>query len=116
LRIADNNGGEMVELFEFVPLGEDKYAFQTLHERAIVEYKDGKITSFTYSLNERTKEKAYNPDTDSIFPNGTGVDKAWASKSGENGYEQFITFDGAKLQISAVDFTGDKLNDEINIE
>jgi hypothetical protein len=115
LRIVDYNGGELVELFEFVPLGGDKYAFQTLHERAIVEYKDGKITSFTYSLNKRTKEKAYNPDTDSIFPNGTGIDKAWASKSGENGYEQFITFDGAKLQISAVDFTGDKLKDEIDI-
>lgn len=116
LRIAEINGGEVMELLEFVPLGEDKYAFQTLYERGIVEYGDGKIASFTYSLNERTKESAYKPDADSIYPNGTGVDKAWASKSGQDGYEQFITFDGTKLHISATDYTGTKLKTEIDVK
>jgi hypothetical protein len=75
-----------------------------------------KITSFFYSLNKHTKESAYNPDTDSIFPNGTGVDNAWVTKSGEDAYEQFITFDGAKLKISATDFTGNRLKTEIDVK
>lgn len=116
LRIAETNGGEVTELLEFVPLGEDKYAFQTLYERGIVEYSDGKIISFIYSKNEQTKESAYNRNADSIYPNGTGADEAWVSKSGEDGYQQFITFDGTKLHISATDFTGSKLKTEIEVK
>lgn len=115
VRIIDKDG-EIVEFFEFVPLGEDKYAFQTLYERGIVEYKDGKISSFIYSVNTRTKESAYSPNADSIYPNGTGADEAWVSKSGEDAYDQFITFDGTKLKISAMDFTGTRLKVEINVE
>lgn len=114
VRVIEKDGSDMVEFFEFVPLGADKYAFQTLYERAIVEYKDGKIISLTYSVNTRTKELAYNPKTVSIYPDGKGADTAWASKSGEDKYEQFITYDGTKLKISATDFTGKRIKVEID--
>ena len=116
LRILDKDGSQIADYFEFVPLGGDKYAFQTLYERAVVEYKEGKITSLIYSRNTTAVEKAYSPDADSIYPNGTGLDDAWASKAGEDTYEQFITFDGTKLDISAVDYTGTKLNAEIIVK
>jgi hypothetical protein len=115
LRIVDINGAEKVELFEFVPLGGDKYAFQTLYERGIVEYRDGKVTSFIYSLRPRTKESAYNPDADSIYPDGSGADESWVSKLGEDAYEQFITYDGARLKISATDFMGNKIKIETGV-
>ncbi len=115
LRILDINGAEKVELLEFVPLGGDKYAFQTLYERGIVGYRDGKVTSFIYSLRPRTKETAYDPDADSIYPVGSGVDESWVSKLGEDAYEQFITYDGTRLKISATDFTGNKIKIEIGV-
>lgn len=112
-RILDKDSGQIAEFYEFIPLGNDKYALQSLYERAIVEYKDGKITSFIYSINTRSKESAYKPDAVGIYPNGTGADEAWVSKAGADKYEQFITFDGIKLKISAVDFTGARLQFEI---
>ncbi len=115
LRIVDINGGEKAEMLEFIPLGGDKYAFQTLYERGIVEYRDGKVTSLTYSASIRTKESAYDSEADGIFPDGKGVDDTWVSKLGEDAYEQFITFDGSKLKISATDFTGNRIKIEIGV-
>lgn len=115
LLLADNDGGEMKELYEFVPLGGDKYAFQTLFERGIVEYKDGKIISFIYSLNKRDKASAYDINKDSIYPNGQGTDEAWVAKNGEDSYEQFISYNGNKLKIAANSFMGDRLKAEIDL-
>lgn len=116
LRLIDTDGGEVLELYEFIPLGGDKYAFQTLYERAIVEYKDGKITSFIYSLNKRDKSQAYNSDSDSIYKKSSGVDEAWVSKAGEDTYEQFISYDGTKLKIAADSFSGERLKAEIKAQ
>lgn len=89
----------MVELYEFVPLGGDKYAIQTLFECGIVEYKDGKIISFIYSLKKRDKALAYVINKDCIYPNGQGTGETWVSKNGEDSYEQFISFRGINLKL-----------------
>lgn len=116
LRIFDKDGAQIADYYEFVLLGADKYAIQNLYERAIVEYKDDKIASLIYSLRPRTNESAYKPDADSIYPDGKGIDDAWVSKLGKDKYEQFITFDGTKLQISAADFTGKKVSLEMEVK
>ena len=116
LRILDIDGGRNVEMFEFVPLGQDRYAFQTLYDRGIIGYKDGKVNSLIYSANERSDESAYDPDRDSIYPEGKGVDDTWVSKANKGTFEQFITFDGTKLSISAKDFTGTELKANIDVK
>jgi len=113
LSLVDKNGKELLEFFEYVPLGNDRYAFQTLYERAILTFRDGKITSLVYSLKPRSNESAYGPDTDNIFPDGTEADDAWVIAAGKDAFEQWIVYDGKKLQISAVDFTGTKLEYEM---
>lgn len=115
LRLVED-GEEVKELFEFVSLGSDTYAFQTLYERAIVEYKDSKIISFVYSLNKRDPLLAYHMETDSIYPYGEGVDETWVSNAEEDSYEQFITYDGTKLVISADSFFGERLKVEIDVK
>lgn len=116
LRLVDKDGGQLVELYEFVPLGGDKYAFQTLYERGIVEYKDGKIISLIYSLNKRDKELAYDINKDSIYPSGQGTDEAWVSKYGEDSYEQSISYNGNTLKIVADSFMGGRLKAEMNVD
>lgn len=116
LRLTDIDGGEAFELYEFVPLGGDKYAFQTLYARAIVEYKDGEIISFIYSLNKTDKTLAYNFTSDSIYGKSGAVDEAWVSKAGEDSYERFISYDGAKLKIAADNFMGERLKAEIDAQ
>jgi len=113
--ITDVNGKDMVEFYEFVPLGNDQYAFQTLYERAMITYKDGYVSSFIYSLKPRTSELAYNPKIDNIYPNAASVNEAWVLASGEDTFDQMIVFDGTKLSISATDFTGSKLTFDMNV-
>lgn len=106
LRLIDTDGGQMLELYEFVPLGDDKYAFQTQNERAIVEYKEGRIVSFIYTLN-RSEDFVYQADTDGIFGECEGIDEAWVLAKGEENYDQFLVGKDGKLYISAVSFTSD---------
>jgi hypothetical protein len=103
-------------MLEFVPLGQDRYAFQTLYERGIVGYKEGKVTSLIYSVKKRMKETAYDPKAGSIYPDGKGANDSWVSNSGEDAYEQFITYDGSKLKISATDFMGNVLKIDIDVK
>lgn len=116
LRLTDNDGGEAFELYEFVPLGGDKYAFQTLYARSIVEYKDGKVMSFVYSLNKTDKALAYNSDSDGIYGKGAAIDEAWVSKNSEDSFEQFISYNGTKLKIAADVFTGERVKAEIDAQ
>lgn len=116
LRLTDIDGGEAFELYEFVPLGGDKYAFQTLYARAIVEYKDGKIISFVYSLNKTDKTLAYNSETDGIYGKSGAAGEAWVSKAGDDSYERFVSYDGTKLKIASDIFTGERLKAEINVQ
>jgi hypothetical protein len=108
LRLTDTDGGQVLEIVEYLPLGNDRFAFQTQYERAVVEYKDGKITSFVYSLRERVSENAY-ADADSIYKSGAAFDEAWVTADGKDSYEQYVTYDGTTLQIDASSFMGDRL-------
>ena len=116
LSLVDKDGKDYAEFFEFVSLGQDRYAFQTLYERAVVSYRDGEITSLAYSLKPRSRELAYQPGKDPVFPDGNGVADAWVLAAGEDAFEQLIAYDGAKLQLSAVDFTGTKRTYEVNVQ
>lgn len=116
LRLTDIDGGQAIEFFEYVPLGGDKYAFQTLYERAIIVYKGGKITSFVYSLNKRNNEYAYNADADGIYGKSAGIDEAWVSQAGEDSFDQFISYDGTTLKIAADSFLGTRLKTDIQVQ
>lgn len=113
LRLIDTDGGEVLELYEFVPLGGDTYAFQTLYSRAIVNYKDGKIMSFVYAQKTMDEALAYSAESDGIYGKTAGLDEAWVSSGGADSYEQFITYDGTTLKIAADSFMGDRLTVEI---
>jgi len=116
LRLIDKDGGEVVEFYEFVPLGAGKYAIQTLYARAMVEYKDGKLASFVYTMNKTDKALAYNAQEHGIYENGGAVDETWVAKAEEDSYDRYIDYDGAKLKISANTFMGERLNTEINAQ
>lgn len=116
LRLVDTGAGETTDLYEFVPLGSDRYAFQTLNSRAVVEYKDGKVKSFAYSLNKYDNSLSYDPDSDGIYGKGAIADEAWVSKLGEDNFDRLITSDGTKLKISAAGFTGEKVQAEIEVQ
>ncbi len=116
LRIIDKDGSEVVEFYEFVPLGTDKYAIQTLYARAIVEYKDGKINNFVYTMKKIEKALAYNAQEHGIFENAGAVDAAWVAKADTDSYERYIAYDGTKLKISAITFFGERLNTEIDAQ
>jgi hypothetical protein len=116
LRIVDTDGGEVVELFEFVPLAPDKFVFQTRFTRTMVTYRDGKVESFLFSQNESQKELAYGADTDGIYPNGGGADDSWVSAAGEETYGQFLVFDGDTLSIAADTFMGERVTFAIGVE
>lgn len=115
LRLVETDeSGAAREYFEYVPLGADKYAFQTLYDRALVEYKDGKVFSLIFSRKDSGDSEPYDPDKESIYPNGSRVNEAWASGAGADKSENFITYDGIKLHIATVMFTGERLKMDIN--
>jgi hypothetical protein len=107
LRLVETDGDRVIELFEFVPLGGDTYAFQTISERAVITYREGKITAFAYSL-LKSGADGYDPDTDGIYTKG-GLNEAWVMELGEDGYQQLVTYDGAVLKIHAESFFTGKL-------
>ena len=77
-KIDAKDGNDTVKaMIEFLPLGENKYAIQSLTERAIVTYKGGVITNAVYSKNIYNVdytgalsdiEVLYNIYEDSIYP------------------------------------------------
>ena len=111
MRMVEKTDGEVTEFFEFIPLGSDKYAFQTNTERGIVNYKDGKTLSFVYTkLNPKDRE--YSSQSDSIYPSGAGASIEWVAAKGEDGYEQYLNFDGEYIKLS-VEFFGDRTKTQI---
>ncbi|OPZ48076.1 MAG: hypothetical protein BWY95_01064 [Bacteroidetes bacterium ADurb.BinA104] len=114
LRLAEMDGDRVAELFEYVPLGGDTYAFQTISERAVVTYQGGQITGFTYSL-LKSETAVYSLDADGIYDK-TGLDAAWVTSAGEELFEQLITYDGTILKIYAESFfTGSRITADINV-
>lgn len=114
LRLVETNDDRVDDLLEFVPLGGEKFAFQTKSERAVVTYKDGKITAFSYSLLQ-SETGEYSPDADSIFDR-SGLDEAWVMASGEERFSQRVTYDGAVIKIYAESFfTGSRVSADIKV-
>lgn len=114
LRLVETNGEFVSELIEFVPLGEDRYAFQTLSERAVITYKDSEITAFAYSL-LKSEMAGYDPESDGIFKK-TGLNEEWVMAAGENSYSQRVTYDGTVLKIHAESFfTGSIVSADISV-
>ena len=114
LRLVEMDGDRVAELFEYVPLGGDTYAFQTISERAVVTYQGGQITGFTYSL-LKSETAVYSLDADGIYDK-TGLDAAWVTSAGEDLFEQLVTYDGTILKIYAESFfTGNRITADINV-
>jgi len=114
LRLVEMGGDSVIELFEYVPLGGDTYAFQTISERALVTYQGGQITGFTYSL-LKSETAVYNSEADSIYDK-SGLDTAWVTAAGEDLFGQLITYDGTILKIHAESFfTGSRVTADISV-
>ena len=93
--------------YEFVDLGNDKFAYQTDRERAYVEYKNKEVVSFEYSTGGNNDAAA-----DSIYPGG-GVDAGWVTTGGASAYAQVYSFKSGVLKIDATLPSGDRVAVEI---
>ena len=80
-----------------------------------MEYRGGKVISLIYSRKDGGRSEPYDPDEDSIYPNGGGVNDAWASGAGAEKSDEFITYDGSKLHIAKVIFTGERMKMDISV-
>ncbi len=80
IRYEQRIDGELDEFYEFIALGNDRYALQGITDRAIVTYKDGQITEVLHSVNK------YEMDYDTRMPKEGSVfydpeaDSAWGRK------------------------------------
>ncbi len=113
LRSIGKENGEENGLYEFINLGEGRFAYQTNNERAVVVYRDNAVQSFVYSAKD-SQEPAYTSAADSIFPDGSGADEAWVTKEGADNYPQVYTFEEGVLKMEATPMMGDKLSVEIS--
>lgn len=111
LRMVEKTDGKVTTFFEFIPLGSDQYALQTRTERGIVNYKDGKVLSFVYTMLYYDGNE-YNSESDSIYPSGSGANIEWAASKGEDEYSQYIKFDGKNFKINVQTF-GERVKVEI---
>ncbi len=113
LRMVERTDGKITEFFEFIPLGNDQYAFQTDEERAIVIYKNGELESFSYTKisNYNTNlfddpSIKYDGESDSIYPTGVGANTDWVLARGEDSYAEYYAFNGTTIKISYETFNG----------
>jgi len=102
---------EISNFYEYVGLGNDKYALVSVSDRAIVTYKDGEILTVLHAqniyhedwetgeLSEATVVNAY-PD-DAIF--GKSVDESWVTEHENDGaIEKLYNFDGTTLKVTGM--------------
>lgn len=104
LRMNAITNGQASGLYEFIPLGQDQYAFQTDKERAVVTYADGAIKGFRYTMQDEDIP-GYTAEHDGIYPQADGLDEAWVQEKGP--FEQTMTFDGSTLHIEAMPLLGE---------
>jgi hypothetical protein len=97
VRLVDITGDKQVFYYEFVPLGNNKYAVQSNKTRIIVEYKNGQVNSFAASKNGAAD---YDAAKDSIYPTGANANEAWVTKAGADSYEQVLSFDGKTIKLN----------------
>jgi len=113
LQMISKTGGTLSSFYEFVPLGGDKYAYQTDGERAVIGYAGGNVTSFVYAATNQGVK--YDVAKDGIFPSGSGANEAWVTALGADSLSKIYNFDGTTLKIDAVPMMGDRLQVEIPV-
>ena len=93
-------GGEKAvdSFYEFVPLGNDQYAFQTPSERLVVDYTDA-VKSMTYTSLDIDAAQKYDVSTEGIYPKGEGANVEWVKQRGA--FTQVYSFDGSTLTVEA---------------
>lgn len=105
LRMVEKTDGKVTEFFEFVPLGNDQYAYQTNKERAMVIYRNGQLESFIYTKIDNN-DTDYDLESQSIYPTGAGVNNEWVAGQGEDGYAEYYFFDGTTIKLSVETYSG----------
>ena len=100
--------GKVTEFYEFIPLGNDRYALQSLTDRAIVTYKDGEITKMIHSETRHetdwdteqptTWSVYYDPDTESIWGK-TQLDDSWVLEK-QDGIHSVYEISEGNLTVS----------------
>ena len=110
LSFVEKKNGEIFNFYEFINLGNDKYAFQTKGERALINYKDGVILNLAYSsynVYEGSDDKPYDHSKVAIYPKGSGADASWVFADGVNSYRNAYQYDGNALKIDTNPNWGD---------
>ena len=90
MRFVEYSDGKLSEFLEFVGLGGDRYAVQDDQCRAIITYKNGEVTDFSFAqliqdVDWETDELVYGKEwgeSDFIFGRG-GMDDNWVRAGGE---------------------------------
>lgn len=108
-------GSDLSEFLEFVPLGEDTFAFQNGGSRALAVVRDGALVSFTYAA-KNSDDKAYTLEADGIYPSASGLDASWVAPDGSEKYNQYFAFDGATMIVDAKPIGGDRVQVEIPLQ
>lgn|GEM_PF-6075303 len=102
LSFVEKKNGKAFYFFEFLNLGDGRYAYQTEYERAFVTFKDGVVLAFLYSAYQSWQEdEPYNYADVSVFPGGAGVDEGWVFADGVDSYRIAYRYDGETLKIDA---------------
>ena len=96
--ISNIDDGSPPEMFEFINLAGDKFAFQTEWERMIVEYDGEKAIHFIYSALKYDNFDMHYTMDDSIFK-GDPVDDKWVLEKGDSSFSKTLTYDGNSMQI-----------------
>lgn len=110
IRYEQRINGELDEYYEFVALGQDRYALQSKTNRAIVTYKDGKITEVLHSWTKYEEDWEtgeltewsvwYDPEADSIWGK-SGIDESWVLElESEGALERIYELKDGVLTIS----------------
>ncbi len=97
------------EFYEFISLGDDKFALQSNHSRAIITYKNGEIIDLIHSntIYERdwetnelsTESVVYDSKADSAWGK-TGLDEAWVTEKGTDSLMRLYKLDDNTLNIT----------------
>jgi len=114
LSFVQKKNGEITGFYEFINLGNDKYALQNNSERAVVTYKDGTATNLSYSSTYSGDYEPYNHANAGIYPNGNGANENWVFADGVESYRSAYRYDGNTLKIDTNPEYGDAKHIEIS--
>ncbi len=125
MRYEQRINGELDEFYEFVSLGNDRYALQSRTHRALVTYKDGVfseiIHSWTlYETDWETDEIEpwsawYESDEDSIWGEKS-LDESWVRElEGDRALAKILEYKGETLTVSGIKTETDWESGEVTL-